>query len=208
MAGTLESTALAQQGYDYTPEELHKLIWGLRFTPFVCMLGAAYGLVTMNANVHFALGALGILPFWYPAWHPVDRIYNHVVRPIWNGTRLPPNPFQRRIACLIGGSMNIGIGISFLTGSITAAYILGFILVPLQLIVISTHFCVASWMYERFLRLIGRWSPPLSGEEARKLIAAGAQLIDVREPDEFAKLKKHNPNVYNLGAMSRYGDNS
>ena len=104
--------------------------------------------------------------------------------------------------------MNIGIGISFLTGSITAAYILGFILVPLQLIVISTHFCVASWMYERFLRLIGRWSPPLSGEEARKLIAAGAQLIDVREPDEFAKLKKHNPNVYNLGAMSRYGDNS
>ena len=146
MAGTLESIALAQQGYDYTPEELHKLSWGLRFTPFVCMLGAAYGLTTGNPNIHFALAALCILPFWFPAWHPLDRIYNHLIRPIWNGTPLPPNPLQRRIACVIGGSINIGIGVSFLSGSAILAYILGFILVPLQIIVISTHFCVASWL--------------------------------------------------------------
>jgi phage shock protein E len=214
------------------------------------MLGAAYGLLTMNPSVHFALAALGILPFWFPAWHPVDRIYNHLIHQIWVGTRLPPNPLQRRIACFIGGSVNIGIGASFLARSTTVAYVFGFILVPLKLVVISTHFCVASWMYEGILRLLGMWSPPLSGTQARKLISEGARLIDVREPDEFAeshlpeavnmplgnldqnidslrqtpivlycasgmrsqsgynRLKKLDIDVHNLGAMSKYGDDS
>lgn len=183
---TLESRALIQQGYDYSPAELRELAWGLRVTPFVCMLGAAYGLYTQNPTVHFVLAALGILPFWFPAWHPVDRIYNHLLRPIWNGVKLPPNPLQRRIACLIGGSMNIGIGLGFMTGNNILAYTFGFILVPLQLIVISTHFCVASWMFEGAMRVVGKWTPPISGEEAKDLVANGALLVDVRDPDEFA----------------------
>jgi rhodanese-related sulfurtransferase len=160
------------------------------------MLGAAYGLTTGNPNIHFALAALCILPFWFPAWHPLDRIYNHLIRPIWNGTPLPPNPLQRRIACVIGGSINIGIGVSFLSGSAILAYILGFILVPLQIIVISTHFCVASWLYEGVLRLIGKWSPPVSAEKARNVVAAGGRLIDVREPDEFSV--DHLPDAINI----------
>ena len=29
--------ALIQQGYDYSPEQLKELSWGLRFTPSICM---------------------------------------------------------------------------------------------------------------------------------------------------------------------------
>jgi hypothetical protein len=139
-----QNRSLAQQGYDYTAEQLRELSWGLRFTPGVCMIGALYGLWTQQPMVHFVLAALGILPFWAPAWHPLDRLYNHVLRPLWGGVRLPPNPLPRRIACVAGGSMNVGIGLAFLNGAPVVAYVFGAILVPLQLIVISTHFCVAS----------------------------------------------------------------
>ncbi len=193
---TRESHALIQQGYDYTPDELRGLTWGLRFTPLVCMAGAAYGLATGNPIVHYLLAALGILPFWFPAWHPIDRVYNHLLRPLWGGVRLPPNPLQRRIACLMGGSMNIGIGLGFQTGYTAVAYGFGIILVPLQLIVISTHFCVASWMFEGLMRLLGRWTPPISGDQAKELVREGAQLVDVRDPDEFAS--GHLPDAINL----------
>ena len=45
MAETLsfQERSLTQQGYKYTKAELRKLEGGLRFTPLVCMTGAAYG---------------------------------------------------------------------------------------------------------------------------------------------------------------------
>lgn len=179
--------ALMQQGYDYSPGQLSELSWGLRFTPAVCMALALVGLATQQAWIHFALAALGILPFWLPAWHPLDRLYNHLLRPLWKGVLLPSNPLPRRIACMMGGAMNIGIGAAFTTGNVPLAYGFGAVLIALQLIVITTHFCVASWMYEGLLRLTGRWAPLVSPERAHELVEAGAQLVDVREPDEFAR---------------------
>ena len=179
-------SALVQQGYDYSPQELAELSWGLRFTPIVCMVGAVVGLALQSPTIHFALAALGMLPFWFPAWHPVDRLYNHLLRPLWSGVELPPNPLPRRIACFMGGAMNLGIGLAFALGSAPLAYVLGGVLIVLQLVVISTHFCVASWIYEGLLRLFGRFSPPVPVQRARELLAAGGELIDVRSPEEFA----------------------
>jgi rhodanese-related sulfurtransferase len=195
-APSISQRALAQQGYDYSPAQLSELSWGLRFTPAVCMAFAVIGLVTQQAWIHFALAALGILPFWLPAWHPLDRLYNHVLRPLWKGVRLPPNPLPRRIACLMGGAMNVGIGAAFAAGSLPIAYLFGAVLISLQLIVITTHFCVASWMYEGLLRLVGHWTPPISGTRAHELVEAGALLVDVREPEEFAG--GHLPGSVNL----------
>lgn len=188
--------ALIQQGYDYSPEQLDELAWGLRFTPAVCMAVALLGLVTRQPAVHFTLAALGVLPFWFPAWHPVDRLYNHALRPLWGGVRLPPNPLPRRIACMMGGVMNLGIGLAFVAGSVPLAYALGVVLIALQLIVITTHFCMASWMFEGLLRLLGRWEPPLTLDRARELMRGGGRLIDVREPDEFAR--GHLPGARNV----------
>ena len=193
---TASQRALAQQGYAYSPAQLAELSWGLRFTPAACMLLAVYGLGSQQPWVHFSLAALGILPFWAPTWHPFDRLYNHVLRPIWSGVELPPNPLPRRIACFMGGAMNIGIGVAFVAGNVPVAYGFGVVLIALQLIVISTHFCVASWMYQGLLRLMGRWSPTVSVERAKQILEAGGRLIDVREPDEFAR--GHLPGALNL----------
>jgi rhodanese-related sulfurtransferase len=149
------------------------------------MLGVVYGLATQQPTLHFLLAALGMLPFWAPSWHPFDVLYNSVLRPLWGGVKLPPNPLPRRIACFMGGSMNILIALSFIYGTANLAYSFGAVLIALQLIVISTHFCMASWMYERFMKLIGKWAEPLAASEARALVEQGAQLVDVREPEEF-----------------------
>ena len=193
---SVQQRALVQQGYLYSSAELAELSWGLRFTPAVCMLFAACGLATQQPWIHFGLAILGILPFWFPAWHPFDRLYNHLLRPLWSGVALPPNPLPRRIACLMGGSMNIGIGIAFVAGHLPLAYGFGAALIALQLIVISTHFCVASWMFEGLLRLTGRWNPIISVERAKQILEEGGQLVDVREADEFAR--NHLPGAVNL----------
>jgi len=186
-AGEIGPRGLLQQGYDYTAAELRELDWGLRFTPGVCMLGALVGLALREPAIHFALGALGILPFWFPAGHPVDLAYNHLLRPLWGGVRLPANPLPRRIACLMGGAMNVGIGLAFLQGAVVLAYVLGAVLIVLQLIVITTHFCLASWMYEGVLKLLGRWAAPVGVEQARSILSQGGTLVDVRSPEEFAR---------------------
>lgn len=187
---------LVQQGYCYTPGELQELVWGLRFTPSACMLLALYGLATQQANVFFILAAVGILPFWFPAWHPFDLLYNHLLRPLWNGVKLPSNPLPRRIACLMGGSMNFAIGLAFVYQSPVVAYSLGTTLIALQLVVITSHFCLVAWMYEGFMKLLGMWSPPIPFEQAKELIEGGARLIDVRSPADFSK--KHLPGAINL----------
>ena len=82
--------------------------------------------------------------------------------------------------------MNIFIGLSFMAGSVLSAYIFGAILISLQIIVITTHFCLASYLYEYALRLFGKWIPLISIKEAKAMLSNGAVLLDVRNPDEFA----------------------
>lgn len=187
---------LIQQGYDYSPAQLDELSWALRFTPTVCMLGAIVGLTMREPLIHFFLSGLGMLPFWFPRAHPVDLFYNGVLRPLWDGVRLPPNPLPRRIACFMGGAMNLGIGLAFTYDAPNVAYAMGVLLVGLQIIVITTHFCMASWMYEMFLRLIGKWTTPISCQKAKALLASGGELVDVRNPEEYAR--EHLPGARNI----------
>jgi rhodanese-related sulfurtransferase len=117
----------------------------------------------------------------------MDLLYNHGVRHLFGATALPPNPLQRRLACLSAGFMNAASGTFFLVGSPTFAYCMGGTLLFFQVIVIFTHFCALSWFYELGTKMLGSWSGPLSEEQARKLLAEGAAVIDVRSPGEFAE---------------------
>ncbi|NIQ12094.1 MAG: DUF4395 domain-containing protein, partial [Gammaproteobacteria bacterium] len=101
--------------------------------------------------------------------------------------KLPPNPFQRRLACFAAGIMNTMAAGFFLLDMPLAALITGGMLLCLQAIVIFTHFCTLSWMYEGLMRTIGRWNVPLAPEQARRLLDEGAQLVDVRGRDEFSR---------------------
>ncbi len=171
---SFQQRSLVQQGYtDYSPQELTEMEWGLRFTPFVCALIALYGLVTQQPGVLFSVAALGMWAFFFPATHPMDMLYNYVVRPAFAAAKIPPNPMQRRLACLSAAMMNILAGSLFLLKLPTAAYLVGGCLLVLQAIVIATHFCALSWMYEGVTRMLGTWNRPLEPQVAQQLLTAG-----------------------------------
>jgi len=177
---------LFQQGFQsYTPQELKQIEWGLRFTPSACSLIALYGLITMNPYVLFGVAALGMWAFFAPAGHPMDLIYNYLIRKPFDAVKLPPNPFQRRLACFSAGIMNTIAGVFFLMGMPMAAFITGGLLLALQAIVIFTHFCTLSWMYEGAMRMLGKWNKPVEDGVARQLLEDGAMVVDVRGRDEF-----------------------
>lgn len=184
---SIQHKNLYQQGYqNYTPDQLRQIDWGLRFTPAVCSIIAIYGLIIQSPAVLFFVAALGILAFFFPAGHPMDLIYNRIICRLAKTTPLPPNPLQRRLACFAAGIMNTIAAIFFIIQMPMAAYITGGMLMILQAIVIFTHFCTLSWMYEKILRALGMWDKPVSIEDAKMLLQNGAILVDVRGPDEFA----------------------
>lgn len=185
---SFQHKSLVQQGYrGYSSEQLRQLDWGLRFTPIVCSLLTLAGLLTQEPRLLFLVAALGVWAFFAPAAHPMDLLYNYGVRPLFKAVALPPNPFQRRLACLAAGVMNASAATLFLLGRPAWAWLLGGLLLGLQLIVITTHFCALSWIYELGARLLGSWEGPIELDRARTLLAQGAVLVDVREANEFAR---------------------
>lgn len=184
---SFQQKSLFQQGYQrFNPGELKQLEWGLRFTPFVCSLLTAFALYIQQPYILLGVAALGIWAFFFPSAHPMDLLYNHAVRHAFGAVKLPANPFQRRLACFAAGMMNIAAAVLFLVGMPVAAMVVGISLLVLQAIVIFTHFCTLSWMYEGALRLLGKWHAPVHEEDAKRLLKQGATLIDVRSQTEFA----------------------
>jgi rhodanese-related sulfurtransferase len=123
-------------------------------------------------------------------------LYNYGVRFLTGGPKLPPNPLPRRTACFLGGLMNLGIAFLFQAGIPAMAYVVGVALIILQVIVISSHFCVASWMLEGIGKFVGRGSTRINAQDAHQLVADGGVLLDVRSPQEFAAL--HLPKAVNI----------
>jgi rhodanese-related sulfurtransferase len=183
---TFQQKSLFQQGYQhYSAQELSQLEWGLRFTPAVCSAITAYGLYTQQPYILFFVGILGMWAFFFPAGHPMDLIYNRVVRHAFKAIELPENPFQRRLACFAAGVMNTAAAILFLTEFPVAAIVVGLTLLTLQLIVITTHFCTLSWMYEGLMRMLGKWQVPVDMGRAKTMVENGAMVVDVRSQNEF-----------------------
>ena len=204
-----QTQCMVQQGYSrLTRKELESIKWGLRFTPTVCMVGSAYGLLTLNPALLFVLAAIGIIPFWFPDKHPLDLLYNHAVAPAIGAARLPPNPPPRRIACVSGGVLNVVAGLCLLQGLVVLAYVTGGMLFALQLIVNTTHFCLASFLIETALRATGRSLPTelVDTAEARALVGRGGVLIDVRDPSEFALGALPGARNIPLGALHQHVD--
>jgi rhodanese-related sulfurtransferase len=185
---SFQQRSLFQQGYQtYSAAELKQLEWGLRFTPTACSLITLLGLWLQLPWLLLAVSALGIWAFFAPGAHPMDLIYNHGVRHLFGAVALPPNPLQRRLACLAAGVMNAAAALLFFLAMPVAAWIVGGLLLVLQVIVITTHFCTLSYLYEGIMRMLGRWHRALAEDDALRIYAAGATLVDVRGPEEFAR---------------------
>jgi len=190
-------SGLSQQGYyELSADELRRLSNGLRFTPSVMLLAAAIGLATRQPALHAILAAIGALTFVLPRHHPFDLLYNHFVRHLFRAPALPPNPLPRRVATLVTAALNLAICIAFTSGRDTLGYALGAVLLITLVLLVSRHLCLVSWLLEKRAVASNRPKRLITGKEARRLVADGAMLIDVRSPKEFAN--GHIPGAVNL----------
>ncbi|UII34060.1 rhodanese-like domain-containing protein [Fulvivirga ulvae] len=178
---------LIQQGYSScSQEELSSLNYHVRLMPAFCLVMVIFGLIFKEPFIHFFLSALGIVGFGSKKYHPIDAVYNRIIA-ISNRKKLPAiNPLPRRYASLMGATFNLTTGLFLLDGQYTAALYTAAILIALQLTVIFTHFCVASWLYEKFYAFLGH-GDNISLSEARELRMKGALLLDVRTPKEHER---------------------
>ena len=188
---------LAQQGYyELSNDELDRLRPGLRFTPAVMLLAAGVGLVTREPALHAALAVIGGLALAAPRHHPVDLLYNHVVRRLARAPALPPNPLPRRLAGLAGAALNLAICLAFTSGRDGLAYGLGAVLLAVLALLATRHVCLVSSLLERLAIARNRPDHLITGDEARRLVAGGAMLVDVRSPKEYAN--GHLPGAVNV----------
>ena len=188
---------LAQQGYyELSTEELDRFDSGLRFTPTVMLLAAAVGLATRQPALHAVLATIGAVALVLPRHHPVDLLYNLGVRHLFRAPALPPNPLPRRLAGAVAATLNLAICLAFTTGQDVLGYVLGGALLALLGMVVASQFCAVSWLLEKLAVARNRPAHLVTGEEARRLVAGGAMLIDVRSPKEFAN--GHLPGAVNV----------
>ncbi len=188
---------LAQQGfYELSTAELARLDSGLRFAPAVMLLAAAAGLASRQPALHATLAAVGTIALLLPRLHPVDLVYNHLLRHLVQAPALPPNPLPRRLAGGAAAALNLAICLAFTSGRDALGYGLGAVLLALLALLATGHLCLVSWLLERLAVARNRPDRLITGDEARRLVAGGALLIDVRSPREFAN--GHLPGAVNV----------
>jgi hypothetical protein len=143
---------LVQEGFGRLDDvELARLDLPLRFTPALCLVATAAGIVTRNAVVFGLLAALAATGAATQR-HPFDLIWEYVVRPPVDGPHLPEAPRPRRFAFVVATSVLTGAALGLTLGLEP----LGRGLAGLQLVGCATYvfagWCGASLLHEKLYR--------------------------------------------------------
>jgi hypothetical protein len=138
---------LEQQGYTgFSDTELYDHKFGFRFAYYMCGSIVIIGLLLNNITI---LGLALVIAFFgmFPPRHPVDYLYNSLIRHLINKPKLPHRAPQGRFAC---GMATIMLGIIvylFYAGFSLWGYIVGAALVSSAFLVSVLDICIPSMIY-------------------------------------------------------------
>jgi hypothetical protein len=149
MSRNIETTRWLVELQGFTGQEDHNLRaidLGLRVGPVFCMVlaGAATALASpemMLVLVPFAL--LGAIL----SGSPFDVFYNHGLRYVLKGPRLPVYRAPRRFACGLAGVWLLVTAGLMLGGYALAGQVMGWLLVATAAVPVTTGFCVPSFTF-------------------------------------------------------------
>jgi len=137
------------QGFSFlSAEEKNKLNIALRVTPTICIIFVIIGLYHQSTAIFFFLSIFGLLGALTPNRQPIDATYN-LIAGLTKWPKLPQSPVQKRFACGVGAFFLIGATVSVYLGSVLWMYIFGISYIAAAGLMVLTHFCVASWFYNR-----------------------------------------------------------
>jgi hypothetical protein len=134
---------LTTQGYCLSDAERRDLSIALRFSTGLCLTLVVVALAIESPVMIFALSGVGVIA-GFSARHPFDHLWNRVVRHAVGGPVLPPNPSRRRHAFKVATVWLAIVGGLFSEGAITAALLLGGLLVAACAAVTAANLCIPS----------------------------------------------------------------
>jgi hypothetical protein len=146
---------LTTQGYRLSDAERRDLWLGLRFSTGLCLALVVTGLALRSAELIFALVPIGAAA-GFTARHPFDHVWNEVVRRVFGGPALPPNPARRRHAFKLATAWLAAVGVLLAAGATTAGLALGGLLVAACATVTATNLCLPSEALALWQRLTTR----------------------------------------------------
>ncbi|OHA81877.1 MAG: hypothetical protein A2675_01900 [Candidatus Yonathbacteria bacterium RIFCSPHIGHO2_01_FULL_51_10] len=146
---------LDEQGYTFlSVEEKSKLNIAFRITPTLCILVVIAGMISQSWQVFAVLMTFGILGSATNRFQPFDVLYNVALRHVLKSPKLPPSPIQKRFACGVGALFLFGATTFFYLGSTTWGYVFGAMYIVAAGLMATTHWCVASWLYNKMFKRV------------------------------------------------------
>ena len=154
------------QGFDTIDEELLAEIapW-LRLAFGLCGTLAMVGTALASTPFLLTLAAIAFLAAVLPV-HPFDLIYNHGIRHATGTRTLPKRGPPSRFACGIGYLWLLVTVWAFQSSWTTVAYVLGFTMASVAVLVSTTDICIPSMI---FRAIFGNPVPRKPGERASDL---------------------------------------
>ncbi len=122
-----------------------QLNYPLRLSPAICMIWAAVGTALASPAILWALVPFAVLGAILPG-HPFDVLYNYGLRHILGTSALPRYGARRRLACALAAIMIIVAAWGFQAGMPLVGHIVGWTLVAVAFVNVSTGFCVPSFI--------------------------------------------------------------
>ncbi len=138
---------LRAQGYvAQTEEELHGLVFGIRFAYRACTIILISAIVMQSVALLLAMTFVGILGVVLPN-HPFDYIYNYVLRGWMDKPELPARANQLKFACVISSIWLATIAGLQSAGFTNAGFIMAIILVLVAALPSTIDYCIPSAIY-------------------------------------------------------------
>lgn len=126
---------------------------GLRVGPVFCMALAGIATVLASPTMMLVLVPLALLGAILSG-SPFDVFYNHGLRHVLKGPRLPIYRGPRRFACGLAGVWLLVTAGLMLGGFALAGQVMGWLLVATAAVPVTTGFCVPSFIYRLVTRTI------------------------------------------------------
>ena len=161
--GAKRLSRLDVQGFDTVDEDLVAQVapW-LRLAFGLCATLAIAGTALASTTLLLTLAGIAFLAAVFPV-HPLDLIYNHGIRYATGTPPLPKRGPPNRFACGVGALWLIVTVGAFESSLTTVAYVLGFTLAGVAILVSTTDICILSMI---FRAIFGAPLPRMASEDA------------------------------------------
>ncbi len=119
----------------------------LRLAMFTCAGLVATGTALASPTIIYALVPIALAAAVFEV-HPVDHVYNHLIRRFTGTHPLPKRGLPTRLACGMGAIMMIATALAFSSGAMMLGYFLGGHLALIAGLAATTDICIPSIMYQ------------------------------------------------------------